>query len=381
MRGEGEAKREMRIGIVLLSVRMGGAERRLATLAQYLADQGRNSYYLVAPDRLLRSLTQVGILTGDGLELHPMGPDPGGEHLERLRGTYVTEFLAWRRLLRTALTEAQAVAPTDALHHLTPMSYFMAPLPLRARSVVEAVATGESWHLELLLRQACESGAVVNCLSRPIQHALARGLAPKVVRRLHVSPGSMLGTTDVDAVAKQRRVVLLGQLDEVKNPLLFIEAIGVVARTQRDFRVSLFAEGALRDAVAARVKALGLADLVDWNRERRATELFAESSIAVTLKTTDNFPSQSLLDAMMCRNAIVASDVGSTHRLVTLDTGLLVPPDASAVAAAIASLLAQPARAQRMGEAARALVAREHRVEVYAEYIERLYRGVAGGAA
>lgn len=367
----------MRVGIVVLSVKVGGAERRLATLAQYLADQGRHSYYLIAPDRLLRSLAQLGILTRKNLELRPMGPDPGGEHLERLRGTYYTGFLAWRRLLCAALGEAEAVGKTDVLHHLTPMSYFMAPPAFRTRSVIEGVAAGESWPLEMLLRQATESGAVVNCLSRPIQHALARGLAPKVVRRLNVSPGSMVGMPDLPATPKHLRVVLLGQLDEGKNPLLFVEAIHLVAKQRRDFRVSLFAEGELRGAVAARVKALGLTDIVDWNRDKRASELLAESLVAVTLKTTDNYPSQSLLEAMMCRNAIIASDVGSTHRLVTPDTGLLVSTDASAIAAAISSLLANPQRAVRMGEAARILVAREHRVEVYSDYIERLYLGAA----
>ena len=36
-----------------------------------------------------------------------------------------------------------------------------------------------------------------------------------------------------------------------------------------------------------------------------------------------------------------------------------------------------PERARRMGEAGRALVQREHRAEVYAEYVEQLYRRIA----
>lgn len=365
----------MRVGIVVLSVKLGGPERRLGRLVQYLADQGRHSYYLAAPDRLLRSLTQQGILEGSGLEQHAMGPDPGGEHLERLRGTYYTGFLAWRRLLGSALAAAEAVAPTDVVHYLTPVSYFMAPPPFRRRAVIEAVSAGESWHQELMLRRAAEAGAVVNCLSRPIQHSIARGMAPAVVRRLHVSPGSMVGAPSVPQALKQKRVVFLGRLERLKNPLLFIEAVGLLARKRRDFRISLFDEGPLREAVDFRIRALGLTDLVDWNRLPPGP-VFARSLVAVTLQSRDNYPTQSLLEAMTCRAAVVASDVGSTHRLVNPDTGLLVPLDSNAVAAAIDSMLDQPERTARLGEAGRALVAREHRVELYAEHVEQLYRAL-----
>jgi glycosyltransferase involved in cell wall biosynthesis len=375
--GPSGAKRGVRIGIVVLSVKTGGPERRLAKLVQYLADQRRHSYYLVAPERLLRSLTQQGILSGTGLELHSVGPDPGGEHLERLRGTYYTAFLAWRRLLTSALGAAESTGATDVVHYLTPVSYFMAPPPFRRHAVIEAVSSGESWRLELMLRQAAERGAVVNCLSRSIQHSLARGMAPDMVRRLHVSPGSMVGSPDGPSLPKQRRVVFLGRLEGLKNPLLFVEAMGLVAKKRRDFRVSIFAEGPLRHAVDSRVRALGLAELVDWNEDQPPAQLLAQSLVAVTLQGTDNYPTQSLLEAMTCRTAIVASDVGQTHRLVNPDTGLLVPLEATAVAAAIDALLADPDRATRMGEAARELVRSEHRVETYAEYVERLYRAVA----
>ncbi len=367
----------MRVGIVVLSVKTGGSERRLAKLVQYLAGRGRHSYYLLAPEHLLRSLRDEGTLPSEGLELRSMGPDPGGEHLERLAATHYTAFLAWRRLLTAALAEAEVVGPTDVVHFLNPVSYFMAPLPFRRHAVVEAVGSGEGWHVELMLRQAAERGAAVNCLSRSIQHSLARGMGPDMVRRLHVSPGSMVGVPDAPAVTKQRRVVFLGRLDRVKNPLLFAAAIGLVAKKRRDFRVSISADGSLRGAVDSLFRASGVADLVDWNEDQPPGPSFAQSLVAVTLQAVDNYPRQSLLEAMTCRTAIVASDVGLTHRLVSPDTGLLVPLEAPAVAAAVESLLADPERATRMGEAARALVRREHRVDRYADYVEQLYGLVA----
>ena len=80
---------------------------------------------------------------------------------------------------------------------------------------------------------------------------------------------------------------------------------------------------------------------------------------------------------MASRCAIVASDVGTTHQLVTPDTGLLVPLAATEIAEAVSSLLDDGPRAETMGRAGREIAERDHQVEPYAAYVENLYRGLA----
>jgi glycosyltransferase involved in cell wall biosynthesis len=66
----------------------------------------------------------------------------------------------------------------------------------------------------------------------------------------------------------------------------------------------------------------------------------------------------SILDAMACRKAVVASAVGGIPEVVEDGrTGLLVPPrDASALGAAIVRLLQDPALAGRLAAAGRGRV-------------------------
>ena len=86
-----------------------------------------------------------------------------------------------------------------------------------------------------------------------------------------------------------------------------------------------------------------------------------------------------LLEAMGARLAVVATDVPG-HRDVVVhgETGLLVPPDdPAALAEAIATLLADPARRRRMGEAGRRRVAEVFTVSSMVEQTAEVYRRAA----
>jgi glycosyltransferase involved in cell wall biosynthesis len=83
----------------------------------------------------------------------------------------------------------------------------------------------------------------------------------------------------------------------------------------------------------------------------KAFDLFVLSSVTEGLGTT-------LLDAMACRRAVVASRTGGVDEAVDDGaTGLLVEPhDEASLARAMITLLQDDAKRARMGEAARARV-------------------------
>lgn len=86
--------------------------------------------------------------------------------------------------------------------------------------------------------------------------------------------------------------------------------------------------------------------------------------------------SQTLLEAMALGLPVAASDAGGNRDLVTDGvTGRLVRPlDPAAWADALAALLGSPALAQRLAQAARALVRREFTLERTAQRTETVYR-------
>ena len=111
---------------------------------------------------------------------------------------------------------------------------------------------------------------------------------------------------------------------------------------------------------------LGFADL------RR---LYADSLFVVMPLTEVPFQAgvTTILEAMAMGKPVICSRTsGQTDVVVDGETGLYVPPgDAAALRAAIVALLDDPARAQRMGEAARRLAEERFEVRHYAHRLSR----------
>jgi glycosyltransferase involved in cell wall biosynthesis len=87
-----------------------------------------------------------------------------------------------------------------------------------------------------------------------------------------------------------------------------------------------------------------------------------------------------VLEAMAHRKPVVATPVGGTPELVVDgETGLLVPPrDPEALAEALRSLVADPKRARRLGEAGYARVAERFTVDRMTTRVLEVYDEVAG---
>jgi glycosyltransferase involved in cell wall biosynthesis len=86
----------------------------------------------------------------------------------------------------------------------------------------------------------------------------------------------------------------------------------------------------------------------------------------------------SVLEAMAAGVPVVATRVGAIPEVVEHGvTGLLVAPgDARALADAIATILADPAQRERMGEAGRARAERHYSVDQVMPRLEAVYRAL-----
>ncbi len=105
-------------------------------------------------------------------------------------------------------------------------------------------------------------------------------------------------------------------------------------------------------------------------------EVWRQAAIAVLPSTYGEGLPKTLLEAAACARPIVATDVPGCREVVRPgDTGFLVPAhDIPALAEAIATLAADPARRRMFGMAGRALVERELSDEIVARRTLALYR-------
>ena len=168
----------------------------------------------------------------------------------------------------------------------------------------------------------------------------------------------------------------IGALVEHKGHRHLVHAAGDIVRAVPEARVVILGEGDLRAELTRMIHELGL--------ERHVLLPGFRPDVLSLLKTFDVFvmPSiteglgTSILDAMACGRAVVASGVGGIPEVVVSEeTGLLVPPrNPSALAAAIVRLLGDRALADRFGAAGRARVEQHFTAERMVQETLDVYR-------
>ena len=251
---------------------------------------------------------------------------------------------------------------------------------LHGSSRMGGLSTVSEWIQLAVLRRF--DGVVA--VSRPLGDELRGRWVPEA--RLHVIPNGWTGadpTLSRDearatlGIAPGARVVgWVGRLIEVKKCDLFLEAL---ARLQPlPMTVAIVGDGWMRPALEARVAALGLQDRVrfhgaifDIARAFRAFDVFVLSSRSEGTPVV-------LFEAMAAALPIVATRVGGIPDMIGEGEGLLVPSgDAGAMAAAIRSMLDDPAAAATRGAAAHARLHSTFGADQWLAAHEQLYARLA----
>lgn len=244
--------------------------------------------------------------------------------------------------------------------------------------------------VELLEHGAARSGAAITCPSA--------SLAALVSRRWRLGPGRVKvipNPVDADhfrareaSHAEPGSVLVVGRIERNKGQDLVVEALPALRRSDPRAHLRLVGQdGAPREGVSplaalhARAARLGLppdAIRADGPVQRRElADVYRRAAVCVVPSRFDNFP-YTCLEAMACGRAVVATRAGGAAEMIDHGRdGMLVPPgDPAALAGAIGGLLADPARARRLGEAARATVEQRYAEPVVARHMTDLYRAV-----
>ncbi len=172
---------------------------------------------------------------------------------------------------------------------------------------------------------------------------------------------------------RARTIVFCGRFHPEKSPLLLVEAVGELAARGIEFRTEMLASGPLERQMSQFVAKNGLGHRVFIGHSNDTSANLANASIFVSVQQSDNYPSQSLLEAMGSGCTVVASDVGETWRLVDERVGIRVPLDRGALADALQQLLSNPGRTDELGQRARDRVREHFSADRYVAFLEDLY--------
>jgi len=396
-----------KIAIVLLgNGHIGGAEKRFANLFAFLRDNDKTrEYYLIASSERYHALKAQGTLqnqqnilivpnrkssnreaqswqlghTGNGLlrsRVTKMIPKPlrvmkwwlenwcvlarNTYHLNRYRRKYSIDIMhtVWEGSFAAGFLQLinkefkHIVTYMDATFSNLKRGWFVIPasyvLCLRTADAVDFL--GKSYYAGLV----------------------ARGFSLDN-ERVFMSPCSFTNYNKCSATAKDDIVVFAGRLIEFKNPLLFLQiARSIIARRQ-DIRFRICGEGPLENQLNEFVNANGLQDKVAVEYDTNIVELFAKSKIFVSLQQEENYPSQSILEAMACENVVIATDVGETHKIVPDGCGFRVELDPNLIIEKILFLIDNNSVCRQLGKKARRFVMEKHTIDKFQTYCEKIY--------
>lgn len=327
----------IRLAFILPHLRPGGAERVVLN-------------YLRALDReRFEPVLFLARRAGAFLELVPEDVaviDLGGARARRLPGRIAKALDAHGIDAAYSATDAANLA-------LLASRWFGARRTLR---IVSVHTTPSSWLAETkrprlrrwLMRRLYPSAALVCVPTKAIAAELKQfGVAPTV-----------LPNPVVDAVVGARppadgqvRIVAAGRLVEAKGFDLLIDAVAELAS---DFQLDIYGDGPLGEALSRQVAERGLGQRVALRGHAEPSAIFQGANLCVVPSRREGFGNV-VVEAMAAGVPVLAAACPGPAALIDDGSnGFLVEPgSSSALAAAMAALLADPERRASVVDAAR----------------------------
>lgn len=382
----GAATAPLHVCHVLLRLGYGGMENGLVTIVNRLrAGSFRHSIVCLEDARNFRARV------AEDVPVHCLGESPGGP-LGRQRAL-------WRvvRELRPDIVHTRNLATIDlypvllaaGVRHLVHSEHGVDLLeidgsPLKYRlirrlgSLVTPAYIALSRDLkDWLVRQNGVPARKVSVIVNGVDTAKFRPASDPAARQARRAALG-IGTLDVVAIGS------LGRLEAVKDHENLAAAYVAMVARRPDLRsrtlLVLGGDGSRRAAVEAIMESAGLRDRLVLPGYIADSPAFYQALDLFVLPSRTEGTSNTILEAMACGLAVVATDVGESARLVADgETGAIVPPrDPESLAASLIPYLDSAGLRQRHGAAGRERAVAEFSLDGMLRAYGEVYRRAAG---
>ncbi len=130
-----------------------------------------------------------------------------------------------------------------------------------------------------------------------------------------------------EEVAKRNNdIVFAGRLVGGKNPLLLVEAAELIYENlcENEYRIIICGSGPLEPDVKKAITDKGLEHCVFYAGQQDMKTIFPVSLVFCSLQDNENYPSQSLLEAIASGCICIATNEGNTKEIVRAEFGYLI---------------------------------------------------------
>lgn len=261
------------------------------------------------------------------------------------------------------------------LFELQTRKTFSAPLFLTLQGEESSRYKGKASD-SLFLRVLMEADWV-SCVAETETQRLSTEL-PDLAPRISTIPNALpLPDTIPSPLPMPPRLACIGRLVKVKNFGMAIRAFALVAPEFPQARLVFAGDGPERAGLEELTRELGLTEVVEflgWMPPSAIPDFVNTVTAVVLPSNTEGLPLVAVQAAQLGR-PVLATAVGGVPEIVQDGvTGLLVPrQDVMALAEAMRIVLGDPARAQAMGQAARAQSTAQRDFEAVVAAYEQVY--------
>lgn len=351
---------------------MGGVERRMARIMNLIVSKGVEVEFLF----LLNKMSLI--------EIQEM-------YSQVLSSECHIRFSAARNLSDVVRSisnsEADIACNVGILHPLQIMIPFLITTSfIDSKTMMFLVSTSQSIHKfpTFLHRIAFDISALcsdrIDCLYPSATESVQRRF-PMCRVTTTPCPGTLL---DVFVPAEKKKVIaFVCRWVEVKNVRLFFDSVLTIEEDlyQAGYIVELCGrstDGQMEEYIARRLECVRHPEIIHCPGFIKPETVLPEAELFLSLQDINNYPSQSLLEAISSGCYIIASDEGDTRRIVKPEFGTCCELSVPSVAKSILEYLKISQEDKRKAvEAARSFALENFHIETSAAYYADIAREAA----
>jgi len=368
-------KPSIKVLLVVASNNIGGVEKRFFNLMTHIQkiNSGNFEYTFLFHRRVLKKLgvRSLGFNSTQYLKLKTYG------FTKKISFPKLEKRIS-QALLFSKLLKLRFLYPFHSVHFVTTVSANFSFIFLQKNKVstfYNGGSTIKGVTTKLFKNIMKDKNFIIDCLSENIKEEILKKF-PKAEKRVHVSPCSFIDYSDTDFNynEKENLIVFSGRFNDQKGINMLINFIPLFVNNVSNYKLLIMGYGPLEKEIEQAIAKCDGGEFVSLGFFQDPKVQLKISKIFLSLQKNENYPSQSLIEAMACGNIPIATDNGLTHLLVNENTGIRIPEDDSlALLNAVKLLINKKGEQITLSIRNREFVLNHHSPKRYLDYLNRLY--------
>jgi len=360
----------MKIGVLIFGRSIqggGGAERRFIRVINRFNETGYKDVRLVINRTLLDDLLSQGILKNS-------------ENVDVINDKFILNYL----YLNVYLAKKVFFEKKYDLIHLVLVQKSLLPfylsLALIKNKKFKVVSTVADYRMAYGNGLNYIEGFVYDIYKMASDHIDALYPRAKLSGKLFsITPTPFTDYENFVPKRKENIILFAGRFYNFKNPLLFVDSLLQILDSNHSgilnsWKIYICGSGPLESVIRKRILQSGFLERFVIGKCSDLSDLMGRSKIFVSLQSLENYPSQSLIEAIVTNNNIIVSDVGDTRLMFESNVAHFVSLDVTELSQRITDIIQNGGFSNEELESASQKFKQANNVDSFKTYLEGIWK-------